>query len=544
LRVEVPRIDRELLAPFVDAGEFDATLALYAVGDGNAEAFDLGASLTGTLAGGGVNHPVRAELDASQSGQSLVVDFGPSARHWGRIDAKTRVPVFAVIGGADWKTSPVEVRVDLSEIDIGSFGSFTPVEIQDIAGKLSANATVLGTLGAPKLDGSVRLTDGAATIVPARQRIKKLELTAALTNESLNLSKLRFEAGGGSVQGHGAVQMREGSGLVGTVDLALDDVPIRSPGMPRMSVTSKVATKVEMDPDDLGVEVRLADTKVDVFTSKITAGEPIPANDNVVFVDFDEPPPREVIGDEPPPPPGRQTRFSIVLAEPLRIVGPSVDMSWKGKIEAEGNDATGALTADKGYFDLLGNDFDIEHGTVTLPDDGSNLPFVDLVAHTTVDDVQITATVRGKLPKPELILSSSPSMSQSEIFTVLVTGSADTESADPDEVEAKAASVLAAMSNPALQRQLNERLHIDRVGVGFGESTEQPILSAGKNVTKKVYVESQYHHNAPRRENRAELRVQYRFAPRWSVETFFGDAAAGGVDLFWGRAFDSKPKRK
>jgi autotransporter translocation and assembly factor TamB len=100
------------------------------------------------------------------------------------------------------------------------------------------------------------------------------------------------------------------------------------------------------------------------------------------------------------------------------------------------------------------------------------------------------------------------------------------------------------MSNPALQRQLNERLHIDRVGVGFGESTEQPILSAGKNVTKKVYVESQYHHNAPRRENRAELRVQYRFAPRWSVETFFGDAAAGGVDLFWGRAFDSKPKRK
>jgi autotransporter translocation and assembly factor TamB len=134
-------------------------------------------------------------------------------------------------------------------------------------------------------------------------------------------------------------------------------------------------------------------------------------------------------------------------------------------------------------------------------------------------------------------------MTQSEIFTVLVTGSADTDSADPEEVEAKAASVLAAMSNPALQRQLNEKLHVDRVGVGFGESTEQPILSAGKNVTKKVYVETQYHHNAPRRENRAELRVEYRFATRWSVETFFGDAAAGGVDLFWGRAFDSKRKR-
>jgi autotransporter translocation and assembly factor TamB len=136
-------------------------------------------------------------------------------------------------------------------------------------------------------------------------------------------------------------------------------------------------------------------------------------------------------------------------------------------------------------------------------------------------------------------------MTQSEIFTVLVTGSTDTSNADPDEVEAKAASVLAAVSNPALQRTLNQRLHVDRIGVGFGESTEQPILTVGKHVTKKVYTETQYHHNAPKNDNRAEVRVEYRFAPRWSLETFFGDAAEGGIDLFWGRAFDTdRNKRK
>lgn len=546
LAIDVPRIDGELLAPFVDTGDFDATLALKVEGDGNAEAFDLDASVDGTLAGGDKRHPIRVRLDASQNSQSLAVSLGPRNAPWGTIDARTELPVFDVIGGADWKATPLRVHTDILALDLRTMDGFMPLEVQGLTGVLMAKATVDGTLGAPKLDGRIAVRNGAATIVPARQRIEKLEIVATLTNDAVKVPTLRFTAGGGTVTGHGGVTLREGAGLQGAIDLDIDDVPVRSPGLPRMKVSSKVATKVAMGLDDLGIEVRLAETKVDVYTSSITAGKPIPTNDKVRFVDFDTPASEREPGprDDPEAPPARRTRFALVLTEPLRIVGPAVDMAWKGKIETDGAAASGALTADKGYFDLLGNDFDIEQGTVTLPDDGSNMPFVDVVARTTVDDVQITATVRGKLPKPELVLSSSPSMTQSEIFTVLVTGSADTESADPDEVEAKAASVLAATSNPALQRQINEKLHVDRVGVSFGESTEQPILSAGKNVSKKVYVETQYHHNAPRRQNRAELRVEYRFATRWSVETFFGDAAAGGVDLFWGRAFDSKRKRE
>jgi hypothetical protein len=59
-------------------------------------------------------------------------------------------------------------------------------------------------------------------------------------------------------------------------------------------------------------------------------------------------------------------------------------------------------------------------------------------------------------------------------------------------------------------------------------------------VTKNVYAETEYHHNAPDGENTAQLEVQYEFAPRWSLETFFGDAAEGGIAVFWGFAFDTK----
>ena len=81
--------------------------------------------------------------------------------------------------------------------------------------------------------------------------------------------------------------------------------------------------------------------------------------------------------------------------------------------------------------------------------------------------------------------------------------------------------------------------------MGFGETVDQPIVTVGKRVNEKLYVEAGYHHNAPRGVNEAEVRLEYRFAPpRWSVETFFGDAAQGGVGLWWNRRFATRGQRR
>src|SRR5690606_33451633 len=154
--------------------------------------------------------------------------------------------------------------------------------------------------------------------------------------------------------------------------------------------------------------------------------------------------------------------------------GPSVDMAWDGKVDAkvlgEAVTATGALSCQNGTFDLIGNIFTVQQGEVTLPKGREIEPFIVLEATTQGDEYTITATIRGPASRPELTLSSDPPRPESEIFKMLVTGSADTESADPDQVEAQAASVLAALSSPALQRSLNEGLKVDKIGVTFGDS--------------------------------------------------------------------------
>ena len=141
-------------------------------------------------------------------------------------------------------------------------------------------------------------------------------------------------------------------------------------------------------------------------------------------------------------------------------------------------------------------------------------------------------------------------MSESDIFALLLTGHSDATEAQDGDFSAKAASLLAAFENPALQKQLRDKVGIDRVGVGFGDTVEQPIVTVGKRLNRKTYVEASYHHNAPADENQAEVRLEYQFKPpRWSVETYFGDRAEGGVGLWWRRRFggpkpEPKPKKR
>ena len=134
-------------------------------------------------------------------------------------------------------------------------------------------------------------------------------------------------------------------------------------------------------------------------------------------------------------------------------------------------------------------------------------------------------------------------MPQPQILTLLLTGSSDANEADAQKVLAEAATLLVQAENPALANYVTRATGLDYVGVSFGESTSQPILTVGKHIDRKIYAETAYKHNAPARQNRVEARVEYELAPAWTVETFFGDAAVGGVDLFWRKIF-GKPQAK
>lgn len=550
--LEVPHIDRKLLEPFVELPtELEFASSLHGIARGPTEALTVAASMRGhARAPDGTPTPLRLELDATTVQQRLQVSIGKTFS--AELATEAALPDLQS-GRLAVMDIPLDVRLDLVDAPLAPLGALVPTVLYDTRGTLDLHATVGGTVGSPVLDGAAELRGGAVTVVPLRQRLEGIVASLAFANDHVELSTLALRSGGGTLSGKGEVALSEGK-LRGSISLDADRLPASSPGLPRLEVTSDIDISVAADDAGGRVAVTLAGSKVDVVSSNVEAAKRIPSSPRVEFVARLDTPGEVMIaedyvdaeetdGAEPFP-----LDFAVTLTDPLRIRGPAIDMEWSGEIRArqEGSSlaTSGELVAERGFFELLTNRFDIDRGSITIPDTEELQLFVDLAAETRSGEFDVLATLRGPLPRPELRLTSAPSLTESQIFTLLLTGTADFDQADPDQVETQAAALLAAVSSPALQRQLNDRIGVDRIGVGVGETTNQPILSVGKNITRKLYAETKYHQNAPENQNQAELRVRYNISPRWSLETFFGDAAEAGLDVFWGKAFDGARRRK
>ncbi|MEM9455468.1 MAG: translocation/assembly module TamB domain-containing protein [Myxococcota bacterium] len=542
--VEAPRIDPILLEPFVDLpDELDFVVALHAIGEGNATAHSLRGSCRGFGAFGAIDRqPLDVKVRIDRERQHLNARVGPAEARL-ELDVATRASTDRLLGGQQAPEQiPLSVSLEAPALPLALLEALAPEQLYDVRGTAKIDAGLEGSLEHPMFSGRLEIADAEATSVALRQRFEAIDTVLVLDEQELKLETLSMRSGRGTLRGEGRARLGPRGSLEASATLHSKRLPVQRPGLPYLEISTELPIELELDAQSMSLAVDVRDTEIDVISANVTEAKPIPSSANVRYTsDLDAAP---VVSEQAGEPglPSRTTAMRLRLVDPLRIRGPAIDMAWTGEIEAmdrgEGLDARGALVAQDGFFELINNRCVIERAEVTIPPAPSLRLYTDIAASAQVGEVEVTATIRGPLPHPELLLSSVPPYSASQVFTLLLTGTADFEAADSERVQAQAASLLTAFSSPALQRQINERLRVDRIGLGVGESTNQPILSVGKSLTRNVYVETQYHHNAPDQKNRAELRMRYRFAPRWSLETFVGDAAVAGLDIFWGRVFD------
>jgi len=560
LDVDAVAIDRELITAFVDIPDdavFDANLEVHA--HGHAGDFAAWGQLRAMLGeGAATGTPVAARFAVGDTQQDVEIVLGPFADRAIEITATTQAPIVALLAdGTDWRTIPIVAALDTDGFRLSAIDPLLPDAIDDPSGRLDAHLKLDGTLGAPGLHGGLAVADGAVTVVPLRQRFDRVGVTVELDRRDVRLTRFAARSGAGRARGTGRLHLEPGA-TEATLDLRVEGLAIVRPGLPLMKLTTRATATLDATGATTEVEVVARKSTLDVFTESMSAPQALPDATGVVYLDA------RGRGDakaskaadpqavrEPLLPPDMNVR--LVLADPLYVRGPQANMTWRGKVELTRRGdaeirAEGALVVDRGRISFLGKDFVIDSGSLTLPEQGELDPYIALTAITQTPEGTVTIDVHGRVSRPELRLSSDPPLAESDVFALLVTGSSSgAKDGGGGEVEAKAANLLAAFQNPVLQRQLQDRLGIDRVGITFGDTVEQPIVAVGKRVAPKLYLETRYHHNAPMGENRAELHLQYEIkAPSWSVETFIGDAAKGGVELWWRKRFGRPraPKEK
>ncbi len=558
LEVHVVGVDRELVGQFVDLPE---ALAFGIDGDvlghGTLADFELDATVDGDVGAYGEVQPLDLVLNVKPGAQELALRLGGGPMGTVEAGASLSIPIPRVVAGQASPTdTSIQAHLRADALALALADPFLPEELYRLDGTASASLDVSGPLGKPEIAGRLGVASAGVTVVPMRQRFTDIGIEVELEKNEVRLEKFEARAGQGQIDVSGTLT-HAGPRLDGTVDLRTSKLPLEQPGVPRMAIDTKVATKLHVEPGLTQVDVDVQGALVDAKSTNVAAPKRLPNAERVIYVD--QLPPGLTRGDGEPAegeapgePAGKAkpavTRIDVVLSEPIELRGPAIDMAWEGAValvQGAGQDsATGQITNTEGTFELLSNEFVVRRGVVTIPPGADLVPYLDIEATTQIDDVEITATIRGRATRPELKLTSVPAADEATIFGMLVSGTSTPD--DGPDTAKQAASLLAAFSNPALERQINEKLGVDKVGVTFGETAAQPILTVGKNLSKKVYVETRYQFGADPSDitkNKAELGLRYRFKPQWSVETFFGDAPAGGAGIFWHKAFDAEPKR-
>jgi hypothetical protein len=537
-------IDEQLLGAFVELPAettLDASARLQ--GTGNRDDFHIDGQIRGRVGReAAMGTTFSADLEIGPHEQELRAVLGGAGVETANIVTRTEAPVVDLArGDLVLDDVPFELELRADRLRLTAFDPLLPTTLDGLDGVLQARAFGSGTVGNPDIRGFVEIHDGAVTVVPMLQRFEGADVFVVFDGSRIRLEELNVRSGRGRTSARGQLLIGRGA-LRGHLVARTRALPLVRPGLPIMTLDTRVVATVDTRPEPTRVSVTAENTRLRVMATTVDAPTSIPTSDDIVFVDR-RPRQRPVRPEDPPPPEvPSDLHLTLRLGTPALVIGPNADMEWDGAVEvtriAGETRATGALEATRGRFLLLGREFDLERGIVTLPEERTIDPFIDLVATTALPDGSVTVTLRGRASRPDLRLTSSPPLPETEVFSLLVTGAPGGARDESTEFDAQAAAMLAAFNNPVIAGHLRETIGIDRVGVAFGEDIENPILTVGKRLNRRLYLETRYHHDAPVDQNTAEVRLEYAFIPpRWSLQTHFGDAAVGGIEIWWQRRF-------
>jgi len=441
----------------------------------------------GSMDGGGV---IRAELT---TGQPLAAD-GPLA---GRLSAD--LPSLRIINAA----AP---QLGLNR------------------GALKVELSVAGRRAAPRFEGQATIEGASMTIQPLGMVIR--DLTLRVTSEDARRLELtaRAMAGDGPLQADGFIEWPVAGGWRG--ELALRGEQARLVSLPRALIEGSPDLRVRVDESGGTVEGRIKVPRAELTPD---AGRPsVTLSDDFV-----------VLGDDPGPaaanPMDWHARVRIELGNDVRFKGYGLSARLTGSLELDAPPrqparASGQVDIEDGRYELYGRGFDIKRGRVIYAGGPLDSPGIDLQVERRAGEVTVSLAVSGPLREPELTLSSTPAMSETDRMSYLLLGR---PAAQASEAEAglllRAAASLVPGGPRGVPAYIQSTLKLDTLEVHSDSAdSEGAALVLGKYLSPRLYLS----YVAGLQTAVDVFRVRYDLARHWLLQAQSSAQGSGGDILF------------
>ncbi len=476
------------------------------------------------------------------------------------VDGSAQVDLSAsgLFRGVDWGQVPVKARIEANAFD-PSFLSGVTALVREVGGRIDGSARIEGPLFAPEFRGRLAWEDGRVALMGFGQ-YRNVQLRLRGTNEALVLENFSLQSGGGRAQvavradRQGDLYQLSGDGVLEQFPLVFDD-QLQAILSGRFGISGE-ASRAQLFVRNLSIP----ELHVELPEVRRKDLQPLERPDDVILVRRGEPlykrRAQQVAGGSgtagaPLPPPGEgPSAVTILINAPRNLwvrgtdVNAELGLSEDFRVElGERTLVFGEVRVARGRVDVLGRRFDVLRDSQVRFAGPPAAPYINLTAEHTNEreSVAVFTTVRGQGRDITLRVSSTPSLSESEIYTLLATGRRTLRRGSGASMSgSEAASVVGAYYGSQFRRLISAKLPIDVLSIEAGQQgLADASVEAGTYLGGRVYFGwvGRLGARPERNENAYGFRLEYQLTPRWNFETEYGSARVGGADFMWSRDY-------
>ena len=432
-------------------------------------------------------------------------------------------------GGAGWRDMPLQGVVKAQTSKLALLSIYLP-GIDAVSGQLTANATISGTVAEPRLTGLGSVSNGTADLYRTNLRLRDAALTAQLADDGLSFDG-SARVGRGILHASGRLIWRDalpyGHLHLGGSNLRVVDTP---------------EAQVDASPDlDFDVAGHRIDVTGKVFVPQASIH---PKNLTGAVRTYSD---QIVVGRESSNPVHRyqvMSTISVDLGNDVSIETMGLTGRLAGRITVRsgygvGTRATGDLYVKQGQYTAYARKLDIQYGHLFFRGGLLDNPGIEIRAVKSYPQVTAGINVSGTLQQPLVSFFSNPSLSQSQIMSLIFSGGGGSlqslASGTAQTQQNTAAGQLLTQGGALLAQQLGSRIGLPEFSLQT-DLNDVTSLVLGKYLSPRLYVS----YGVGLTEQLNEVRLRYSIGKHWTIRILAGQGKGaaqsksgqiGGADL-------------
>jgi translocation and assembly module TamB len=411
-------------------------------------------------------------------------------------------------GSGRWQDMPLSGALHAETSNLGLLSLYLP-DIDRAAGQLHTDINIGGTLGAPLMNGTLKLAGGELDLYQVNLGLRQVALEAHLSDSGLDFNG-SAHAGAGSATASGHLEWHN---LLPRGKLHLEGTSLRVADTPEAQIDA--SPNLDFDVQGRRIEVT---GKVTVPFAKIAPKDIT----NAVRTSPDE----VIVGGEPQNPAERfevMSTITLTLGDKVTVDTSGLTGRLTGSVTiSSGYDAitraTGELSVADGKYLAYARKLDIQRGRLIFSGGPIDDPGIDLRAIKEFPDVTAGVNVRGTLQQPRMSFFSDPPLPQSQIVSLILSGGS---------TQSTAGNAAAGQGLALLAAQLGPRVGLPDVSLETDPIANETSLVLGRYLTPRLYVS----YGVSITETLNTLKLRYTLGDHWVVRTELGTAR--GADLVY-----------